>query len=520
MMLCPSCGRAYDPPARFCATCAQSDGAPVALRAAGAAQAGAAAPTRPAVQAPTAAGGAAARAPAAPPTQTAAPRAGPAATPGKPQGIAIGEQAVVSGDVIGHQVQHIYQGTANVTNITQVDDTKRMLSCAICGLGGTLADGFHACPGCARTTCAKHFDEQARLCADCRDSASTVKEDLYRQQVRRFLEPGCVIDAVERQQLDESRQSLGLSAVRAADLERSVKDCHPGGGWGALQQRQLEAARRMLIAGAVTPEALSYLEPLAQRHPEHHELQALWLEALAEADPERALELSAHAAVDVPAHPLVRARLLAARGRYQEAIDLLDDARTKQRLEVAHVRFTAAAAELAMLQARATGNRLYLADAEARLAEITGSRDPYVQALVRLLALLRGATPPPPPAVPAADLATRRALLQEAAARATIQAAAPPPTGRILRSHAPRSATVWTTAPGQAGYIRDEDARGSGSSSAQRAIVPGAKQVPLDKPPREGDPPTTRVFHRLTPTERIADEGDAPNVAPPGDGAI
>ncbi len=301
---------------------------------------------------------------------------------------------MVSGDVIGHQVQHIYQGTANVTNITQVDDTRKALTCAICGLGGTLADGFHACPGCARTTCAKHFDDQARLCVDCRDSAATVKEDLYRQQVKRFLEPGCVIDAVERQQLDEARHSLGLSALRAAELERSVKGCHPGSGWGALQQHQFDAARRMLIAGDVTKEALAYLEPLAQRHPEHHELQALWLEALAEADPERALEVTARAEADVPAHALVRARLLAGHGRYQEAIDLLDDARRKPRLEVAHVRFTAAAAELAILQARATGNRLYLADAEARLGEIAGSRDPYVQALARLLALLRGATPP------------------------------------------------------------------------------------------------------------------------------
>jgi hypothetical protein len=107
--------------------------------------------------------------------------------------------------------------------------------------------------------------------------------------------------------------------------------------------------------------------------------------------------------------------------------------------------------------------------------------------------------------------------MQEAAARAAVQATAPPLTGRILRSHAPRAATVWTTAPGQSGYIRAEDARGS---SAQRLAVTGGKTVPLDEPGREGEPPTTRVFHRLTPTERIAGDGEAPPEAPAEDGAV
>lgn len=352
MKICPHCDGRFADHEHFCSTCAGSDGRPVALLIA---MNGPITPTNPS---------------------------------GSPS-IAIGKQAVVSGEVIARKEQHIYKGTANITNILQVDDTKQVHTCAICGLKGTIASGFHICPGCSRITCADHFDKQARLCINCNDSASAVREDIYRQQARHFLDKNGLIDPWERKHLEAAQRSLGLTTLHAAALEQSVKKSLPGPTWGHEQQRQMEAARALLVKDDKFDQAVAYLEPLALRHPEHHELQSLWLEALAEHDPERALAATEQAQANVPAVYLVRARLLAERGRYQEGLDLLTDASSKRTLEVARIQFIATAVEIYIRHFLETGNHLFLTDAAARLDEVSGSKDPYVLAVTAWLAQLR-----------------------------------------------------------------------------------------------------------------------------------
>src|ERR1043165_4554964 len=269
MHWCPVCGRRYQDDARFCERCARPDGG---------------------------------------------------------EGVVVGEKAVISGDVVARQDQHIYQGATQVTHVRTVDETKVTHTCALCGLKGTLSDGFHACPGCGRTVCRQDFAPEARLCVQCRDAAATVREDIYRQHALRYLANGRIVDTWERRRLDEARRSLGLTAVRAANVEQAVKRALPREDWRPEDERQVTSARQVLLEQGDVDHAIAYLEPLAERHPEHQGLQTVWLEALAEHDPARALEATEAAQTDVPAVHIVRARILRDRGRYQEGLDLLQDA--------------------------------------------------------------------------------------------------------------------------------------------------------------------------------------------------
>jgi hypothetical protein len=368
-------------------------------------------------------------------------------------GIAIAEQAVVSGDVIGPTQQTIYEGPAQVTNILSIDETKRVHTCTLCGLKGTIATGFHTCPGCGRTCCAQHVDRDARVCMECRDAAAAVRADLYRQQVVRGLASGGLIAPWQRSQLDAAWHSLGLSATQAAQLEESARRSLPGANWGPDEQRQLDAAERMLLHGDDAAQALAYLAPLAERHPSHDAVQTLWFEALSEQDPERALQATERAPADVAAAYLARARLLARQGRHQEGLDLLTQARGRPRLHGSQVRFLAAAAEIAILQYLASGNELFLGDAATRLGEAACSRDPYVLAVAAWLKVIRRAGAKPDKAAPvtASDIDHRRIrrLAVTHGHLSDVGAA----TGTVYRSHAHRTGTIWTSVPGRSGYI-------------------------------------------------------------------
>jgi hypothetical protein len=449
MKICPSCGQRFSDHERHCATCAQPDGSAVALIA----------PVR--------------------------------ATRGE-EAIAISDQAVVSGEVIGHQEQHVYQGQATVTHIREVDETKVVHTCAICGLKATIDRGFHACPGCARTACAAHFDAPLRLCLECRDAAATVREDIYRQHALRYLADGRVIDPRERHQLDRARQSLGISAVRAATLEQSVRRDLPSEAWGAEQERQLGIARRLLLEEADADQTIAFLEPLAERHPDHQELQTIWLEALAERDPGRALRATEVVQADVPAVYIVRARLLAQQGRYQEGVDLLQDASGKPTLKPAcRDEILAAIVELCVRRFLATRNRLFLIDAQERLEDIPSRHEPYMQALAALIAQLGGAAVDPAqlPRSLLASVHARRVLRLLAETRPG--ASAGKPQGRIVRSRARRGGQVWSMVSGA------QDGAGA-------AVVPAQGSAMAPVPP-EDRVPQTRTFTRLLPRETLSE---------------
>jgi tetratricopeptide (TPR) repeat protein len=438
MRWCPVCGRRYQQAARFCEGCARPDGGAVVLL-----------DTRPVVDHDADA-----------------------------EGLVVGGKAVIGGDVVARQDQHIYQGATQVTHVRTVDETKVTHTCALCGLKGTVSDGFHACPGCGRTVCRQDFVPGARLCVQCRDAAATVREDIYRQHALRYLANGRIVDSWERRRLDEARRSLGLPAVRAADIEQAVKRDLPHEDWRPEDERQLTSARQVLLEQGDAAHAIAYLEALAERHPEHQGLQTVWLEALAEHDPERALRATEAAQADVPAVHIVRARILRDRGAYQDGLDLLRDAHDKPATSAAcREELTAAIVELILRQHLATRNPLYLQEARERFAAIAASPEPYPQALAALLRRLHGET------VDLARLPVARAdsihARRVARLLRTVAEGATRPTTRVLRSRAK------APHPAQQVALVQEQARAD-AGPATRTFLPLRPDVIPREPGRSG----------------------------------
>ena len=84
-------------------------------------------------------------------------------------GFQMGDKNVVAGDVIGAKIAgdsvgHKIMGNAIYNTIE--DETKKVLSCSICGKHLTN-DNAYTCPKCKKTVCSEHFDSSFRCCSDC-----------------------------------------------------------------------------------------------------------------------------------------------------------------------------------------------------------------------------------------------------------------------------------------------------------------------------------------------------------------
>lgn len=81
----------------------------------------------------------------------------------------MGDKNVIAGDVIGAKIAGDSVGNKIMGNAiynTIQDETKKVLSCIICGKHLTN-DNAYTCPKCKRTVCSDHFDTALRCCADC-----------------------------------------------------------------------------------------------------------------------------------------------------------------------------------------------------------------------------------------------------------------------------------------------------------------------------------------------------------------
>lgn len=84
-------------------------------------------------------------------------------------GINMGDKNVISGDVIGQKiagdnVQSKIMG--NLVNNVFQDETKKVLSCHICGKHLTN-DSAHTCPKCGKIVCKEHFNQRHNCCRIC-----------------------------------------------------------------------------------------------------------------------------------------------------------------------------------------------------------------------------------------------------------------------------------------------------------------------------------------------------------------
>ena len=84
-------------------------------------------------------------------------------------GVAMGDKNVIAGDVIGQKVAGDSVGNKIMGNAvfnTYHDETKEIVSCAVCGRHLTTVE-VHTCPKCGRIVCADHFNAKRCCCTNC-----------------------------------------------------------------------------------------------------------------------------------------------------------------------------------------------------------------------------------------------------------------------------------------------------------------------------------------------------------------
>ena len=88
---------------------------------------------------------------------------------GAASGVSMGDKNVIAGDVVGQKVAGDSVGNKIMGNAifnTVQDETKQVVSCAICGRHLTTIE-VHTCPKCGQTVCEDHFNADQCCCAKC-----------------------------------------------------------------------------------------------------------------------------------------------------------------------------------------------------------------------------------------------------------------------------------------------------------------------------------------------------------------
>ncbi len=76
----------------------------------------------------------------------------------------VGDENVIAGDIIGQK--HDYSISGDATFIRNVDETKKIRECHICGKQCVPTDGY-ICRKCGRFTCTEHYHKGYRCCLEC-----------------------------------------------------------------------------------------------------------------------------------------------------------------------------------------------------------------------------------------------------------------------------------------------------------------------------------------------------------------
>ena len=133
--------------------------------------------------------------------------------------LAVGDKNVIAGDVIAKQETFKIAGAATI--IQNEDQTKKMVSCHVCGRYMTILQNVD-CPECGQPTCSQCIDPALKICLSCVRKRQKERENVYIQQLRNVYEDGKV-SLEERMELNALQKQLNISGARAAELEDLIK---------------------------------------------------------------------------------------------------------------------------------------------------------------------------------------------------------------------------------------------------------------------------------------------------------
>ena len=211
-------------------------------------------------------------------------------------GFTMGNENVIAGDVIGHKEETNIAG--NATIIKNEDQTKQVKKCHICGSLVAITQGFE-CPECGQFTCANCYDEELGACSSCAEQKSKDNIEQYKNALKEALADGR-IELSERQALDALQKKLKIPYDLARKLENEMKNA--GAEEKSLtifEERIFNEAKACFYDKADETKALELLEPVYQNHRHDEKILDLYLPILAEADAEKALEITGSLEIDI-----------------------------------------------------------------------------------------------------------------------------------------------------------------------------------------------------------------------------
>jgi len=241
-------------------------------------------------------------------------------------GIGIGERNVIAGDIIARKEEVKVAGDA--TFVTQEDDTKRVLTCAVCGRNVPYADGY-TCPGCGRFVCTDHYYKNSRQCHLCAGQEESSREKEYSCLLEQAYADGKV-DLTERKKLDAARERLGISAERAKALESrcAPKAAPTGSALTRIERHKLENATRLLMEEYRLEEAAMELADLWKLHPHDDEVLSLYLRVQKDRDPSSAKEIISSLNADIKEAYISEIDIAIREMRLSDAEKIIEKAKT------------------------------------------------------------------------------------------------------------------------------------------------------------------------------------------------
>ena len=213
--------------------------------------------------------------------------------------IAIGDKNVFAGDVVSHQENMKFFG--NATIVKNEDETKKTVQCHVCGRNINILHSLN-CPECREITCENCFDESCKSCKTCIDRKNERQEDLYINAFCKAFEDG-IITIEERKQLNALHKRLGISAARAFELERQIKEGERSGETvstlSSFVRVSLEKALDLLYNDGDKQKAYESLLPIYKRYPENEDVLTGFIAAAIKVNPNEAWDIIRQNQADV-----------------------------------------------------------------------------------------------------------------------------------------------------------------------------------------------------------------------------
>ena len=212
--------------------------------------------------------------------------------------VSVGDKNVIAGDVASHKETYSISGSA--TFITNEDESKKMVQCAICGKNMPIAQSFE-CQGCHQIVCEACVDKEHGKCRKCAKAVANAVEDSYRAAITEALADG-KIDIADRKKLMALQKQLGIASARAIQIEKEMKSASAGGEMknsAAFDKVNAEKAFQLLYTKGDYKKASELMAPICDRHPEDENALAIYLAALAKFNPVKAKAVVAKLQADV-----------------------------------------------------------------------------------------------------------------------------------------------------------------------------------------------------------------------------